>query len=76
MADIMTRRLSPVIVQGYVEGKRKPGRPKSNWMDKIRTWTGKNIVDCHRLASNRVDWRKMVSSAKTLLRPPAAAMGQ
>ena len=59
-----------------MEGKRKPGRPKTNWIDNIQTWTGKNIVDCHRLASDRVDWRKMVSSAKTPLRPPAVAMGQ
>ena len=32
--------LANTILQGRVEGSRKRGRPKRNWMDDVYEWTG------------------------------------
>ena len=66
--------LAHTILQGYIDGKRKPGRPKTNWSQNIQTWTEQNITDCYGLAYDRVGWRELVRKAKTPLR--LAATGQ
>ena len=48
--------LSHTILQGYIEGKRRQGRPKTTWMTNIGTWTDRTVVECHRLAENRKRW--------------------
>ena len=38
------------IIEGKVEGKRKPGRQKKKWSDNIKEWTGLNYVQAKRAA--------------------------
>ena len=49
--------LAKLILQGNVEGKRRCGRPKNMWIDNIKEWTGKSIVETQMMAHNRKDWR-------------------
>ena len=48
------------IIEGKVEGKRKRGRQKKQWMDNIREWTGLNLVQAKRRAQDRTAWRKEI----------------
>ena len=36
--------LEKEIIQGTVPGGRGQGRPKINWMDNIRIWTGRTHI--------------------------------
>lgn len=67
--------LSHTILQGSIEGKRPRGHPKTKWTDNIKKWTGKTIIQCHRIADDREEWKKTVQTAKAPLRPHMA-MGQ
>ena len=42
---------------GIVEGSRGRGRPRTQWTDNIRDWTGYSIVQCQNLAQDRHRWR-------------------
>ena len=41
------------ILQGTVKGKRKRGRQKKRWEDKIKEWTGMDFASSTRAAGNR-----------------------
>jgi len=63
----VTRRpgtLAHSIMHGSVEGTRKRGRPKTNWLGDIQRWTGKKITECIRLADDRAGWKREVNAAK------------
>ena len=42
-------------------GARKRGRPRTAWMDNIKTWTGLSVEESIRMTEDRDKWRKYVS---------------
>ena len=51
--------LEKVIMQGMIEGKRRKGRPRSRWIDQIRSAIGLPLCDCYALAEDRHLWRRI-----------------
>ena len=51
--------LAKTIMQGTVPGKRGKGRPRRQWGDDIRDWTGKSGFELQHQASKREAWRKL-----------------
>ena len=63
--------LAKTFLQGTVPGKRGRGRPRKNWGDNIRTWTGLGGSDLLEAARNRDKWRRLVCQhSEAPLRPP------
>ena len=54
------------ISQGVVEGVRKRGRPKKQWLDNISDWTKMDINDLVNVVNDRDGWRKCVSKSSVL----------
>ena len=53
--------LEKVIMQGRVEGSRKPGRPRTRWIDQIKSVAGSSsLQDLYSLAKDRQRWRAIV----------------
>ena len=52
--------LSKIILQETVQGKRRRGRQRKKWADKIAEWTGKNFAETQALAYDRERWRTLV----------------
>ena len=48
------------IMQGTMPGARRRGRPRTAWMDNIKTWTGLPLEESVRMAEDRDKWRKYV----------------
>jgi len=48
------------IMQGTMPGARRRGRPRTAWMDNIRTWTGLSVEESIRMTEDRDKWRKYV----------------
>ena len=44
--------LQKTILTGKMEGRRGRGRPRRQWMDDIKEWTGKTMLQCPRLAED------------------------
>src|SRR6218665_906243 len=55
--------LEKEIIQGKVPGGRGKGRPRINWMDNIRTWTGRTQEDLIRMTEDRRRWRNIMHDA-------------
>ena len=51
--------LAKIILQGNVEGKRSRGRPKKQWIDNIKEWTGKGFNELNEIVYDRKKWRKL-----------------
>jgi len=49
-----------VIMQGTVLGARRRGRPRTAWMDNIKTWKGLSVEESVRMTEDRDKWRKYV----------------
>ena len=47
-----------VIMQGFVQGKRRQGRPRTNWMYNIIEWTKSDIGDLLENTLDREKWKK------------------
>jgi len=47
-------------MQGTMPGARRRGRPRTAWMDNIKTWTGLPVEESIRMTEDRVKWRKYV----------------
>jgi len=47
-------------MQGTVPGARRPGRPRTAWMDNIKTWTGLPVEKSVRMTEDRDKYRKCV----------------
>jgi len=45
-------------MQGTMPGARRRGRPRTAWMDNIKTWTGLSVEESVRMAEDRDKWRK------------------
>jgi len=52
--------LEKEIMQGTMPGARRQGRPRTAWMDNIKTWTGLSIEESIRMTEDRDKWRKYV----------------
>jgi len=52
--------LEKYIVQGTMPGARRRGRPRTAWMDNIKTWTGLSVEESVRMTEGRDKWRKYV----------------
>ena len=48
------------IMQGTMPGARRRGRPRTAWMDNIKTWTGLSVEESIRMTEDRDKWRKCV----------------
>ena len=48
------------IIQGTMPGARRRGRPRTVWMDNIKTWTGLSVEESVRMTEDRDKWRKYV----------------
>ena len=49
-------------MQGTMAGARRRGRPRTAWMDNIKTWTGLSMEESIRMTEDRDKWRKYVHS--------------
>ena len=45
--------LTKVILQGTIEAKRRRGKPKKKWADKIAEWTGKSFAETQAMTHSR-----------------------
>ena len=45
-------------MQGFVEGKRRQGRPRINWMYNIIDWTKSDIGDLLKNTLEHEKWKK------------------
>jgi len=52
--------LEKEIMQGTMPGARRRGRPRTAWMDNIKTWTGRPVEESIRMTEDRDKWRKYV----------------
>ena len=48
------------IMQGTMSGARRRGRPRTAWIDNIKTWTGLCVEESIRMTEDRDKWRKYV----------------
>ena len=63
------------ILKGTVKGKRKRGRQKKRWEDKIKEWTGMDFASSTRTAENRTRWKGIVANLSVVPRRPSKVMG-
>jgi len=52
--------LKKEIMQGTMPGARRRGRPRTAWVDNIKTWTGLPVEESVRMTEDRDKWRKYV----------------
>jgi len=60
---VSKRRISGLekeIMQGTMPGARRRERPRTAWMDNIKTWTGLSVEESIRMTEDRDKWRKYV----------------
>ena len=48
------------IMQGTMLGACRRGRPRTAWMDNVKTWTGLSVEESIRMTEDRHKWRKYV----------------
>ena len=56
-------QLTKTIVEWYVEGRRRRGRPRKQYIDYIKQWTQLTTSQCVRAAEDRSRWKQLVSQA-------------
>jgi len=52
--------LEKEIMQGTMPGARRRGRPRTAWMDNMKTLTGLPMEESIRMTEDRDEWRKYV----------------
>ena len=52
--------LEKSLMQGKIEGGRRPGRPKARWIDRIKSTAGQPLRRIYQLAADRPLWRAIV----------------
>ena len=59
--------LEKVVLQGKIEGTRRPGCPRSRWIDRVKNLVGKSIPALYNAASDRSMWRAIqrITSCQT-----------
>ena len=53
--------LEKEIMQETMPGARRRGRPRTAWMDNIKTWTGLFVEESIRMTEDRDKWNKKLS---------------
>ena len=53
--------LEKEIMQGTMPGAQRRGRPRTAWMDNIKTCTGLSVEESVRMTEDRDKWRKYVN---------------
>jgi len=51
--------LEKEMMQGTMPGAPRRGRPRTAWMDNIKTWTGLSVEESIRMTEDRDKWRKV-----------------
>jgi len=52
--------LEKETMQETMPGARRRGRPRTAWMDNIKTWSGISVEESIRMTEERDKWRKYV----------------
>jgi len=52
--------LEKEIMQRTMSSARRRGRPRTAWMNNIKTWTGLSVEESIRMTEDRDKWRKYV----------------
>jgi len=52
--------LEKEIMQGTIPGVRRRGRPRTAWIDNIKSWTGLSVEESIRMTEDRDKWKKYV----------------
>ena len=47
-------------MQGTMPSARRRGRPRTAWMDNIKTWAGLSVEESARMTKDRYKWREYV----------------
>jgi len=58
--------LEKEIMQGTMPGARRRGRPRTAWIDNIKTWTELSVEESVRKSEDRDKWRKYVHCVANL----------
>jgi len=53
-------------MQGTMPGARKRGRPRTAWVENIKTWTGLPVEESIRMTEDKDKWRKYVHGVANL----------
>ena len=56
-------QITKTVVEGYVEGRRRRGRPRKQYIGNIKHWTQLTTSQCVRAAEDRSRWKQLVSQA-------------
>ena len=51
------------VMQGTMPGARRRGRPRTAWMDNIKTWTELSVEESIRMTEDKEKWTKYVHGA-------------
>ena len=63
---IRLNHIQSITIEGFVEGKRQSGRPRTSWYDNIREWTGLiNYPAAVERAQDRQGWKATMPSNAT-----------
>ena len=54
-------------MQGTMPGARRRGRPRTAWIDNIKSWTGLSVEESIRMTEDRDKWRKYVHGVAATL---------
>ena len=52
--------LEKEIMQATMPGAHRRGRPRTAWMDNIKTWTGLPVEESIKMTEDRDKWRKYI----------------
>ena len=58
--------MSKTILQCYVEGNRKRGRPKKNWLNDISEYSNLPLQQLLGIAKDRYKWRKFLKKCHVI----------
>ena len=61
--------LKKEIMQGTMPGARRRRRPRTAWMDNIKTWIGLPVEESIRITEDRDKWRKYVHHVHGVANP-------
>ena len=56
-------RRAKIILQGYVDGRRRRSRKRKSWKDNIKEWAGQSMSSLLRVAEDRRRWAAITAEA-------------